>query len=66
MNQWILTIVALILAWRCNYHEPLWVQILVVLIAFLYSEMYISYYVIYHWILKNPCATSFGAGGYLV
>lgn len=66
MSNWITTIIALIMAWNCNVHEPLWVRILVLLIAFLYSEIYVSYYILYHWILKNPCANSIGSVSYLV
>jgi hypothetical protein len=66
MNHWFVTIMALILAWRCNIHEPIWMRILILIIAFLYSEMYLSYYILYHWILKNPCSGSFGTHGYHV
>lgn len=48
-------ILAGILSWQCNEKENIFIRILNLLIAIIFNEIYIIYYIIYRVILKNKC-----------
>mgnify|MGYP001283199307 CR=1 FL=1 len=48
-------IVAGILAWRCNAKEPMFLRVLITILAAMFSTIYILFYLIYRVILKHPC-----------
>lgn len=48
-------VLAGILSWRCNAKEHTVIRIINLLIAMLFSDIYILYYVIYRILLKNKC-----------
>ena len=50
------------LAWSCNKNEFIAIRILVALVALRFARYYLIYYALSHWILRYPCASSFGSG----
>ena len=48
-------IIAGILAWRCNSTEPRLLRIVYTILAVLFSNIYIFFYLVYRIILKHPC-----------
>lgn len=53
----IVSIIAVMLAWDCNQFESVGLRILVSLLAFIFAEIYILYYAIYHTIFGVTCYT---------
>ena len=51
----ITSIVAGILAWRCNAKEKLVFKCINTILAVLFSDIYVLYYLIYRVILKHRC-----------
>jgi len=49
------SIAAGMLAWNCNIREHGFIRIVNTLIAVMFNEIYILYYVIYRVLLKNKC-----------
>lgn len=48
--------IAIYLAWNCNKNsKSLFYKILIVLIAVIFSDIYILFYIVYRLILKNNC-----------
>ena len=45
-----------IVAYRCNYDENIIIKIIIVLFAFLFSEIYVPYYLIKYVILNRRCS----------
>ena len=60
-----LTALALYLSYNCNWQEPLALRIIYIALAYIFQQYYIIYYVIYHKIMRHPCAMPFGVIGYL-
>lgn len=51
----ITAVVAYMLAWRCNSKEPIIYRIINSILAALFSDIYVIYYLIYRVLLKNKC-----------
>ena len=56
-------ILALYLCYKCNVHEMFVLRILYLIIAFFFSKYYLLYYIVYHGLLRAPCALAFGKPG---
>jgi len=52
----ILSIYAGFLAWRCNKNEHVFVKTLLIILAVLFSEIYIIYYALYRVFMGNKCS----------
>lgn len=53
-----MTVIAVILAWRCNSSEPTYLRILYTTLAASFSSIYVFFYLVYRIILKHPCKSS--------
>ncbi len=53
-------------AYSCNSHEMFLLKYGIPLLAFYFAPYYISYYILYHKILKIPCAASLGSSGVMI
>ena len=53
-------------AYICNQHEMIILKYGIPLLAFYFAPYYISYYILYHKILRVPCATSIGTTGVMI
>ncbi len=58
----LLKLVALYLSWTCNRNEFLILRIVYAIVAMYFTKIYLIYYLVYHKILRRPCATSYGSG----
>jgi len=54
---------ALYLCYKCNIHERWFLRVLYLAVAFFFSKYYVFYYIIYHGLLRGPCARAFGTTG---
>jgi hypothetical protein len=61
----LLTLLALYLSYKCNLQEPLALRIFYLLLAYIFQQYYIIYYIIYHRLMRQPCAVAFGQVGML-
>ena len=52
----ILGIIAVYLSWTCNAKTNIALRIIIAIVAFLFSEIYIFYYGIYRVFMGNKCA----------
>lgn len=53
-----ISMIALCLSWNCTYEENMVVRIILALVAFLFSELYIVYYTVYRVFMGNKCYTA--------
>lgn len=53
-----ISLIALCLSWNCTYEENIVVRIILGLVAFLFSELYIVYYTVYRVFMGNKCYTT--------
>tara|TARA_Y200000002_G_C22520527_1_gene595324 strand:+ start:26 stop:268 length:243 start_codon:yes stop_codon:yes gene_type:complete len=51
----IVSLIASYLVWDCNKNKNLFIKIIFLLIAFIFSEVYILYYAIYRIFMGNKC-----------
>ena len=50
-----ISVTAGILSWKCNVRQNLFVRVLLFGVAFSFSEIYLTYYLIYRVIMGNQC-----------
>jgi hypothetical protein len=55
----VISFIAAMLAWNCNEFSGSILRILITFIAFIFAEVYILYYAIYHTIAGIACYTGF-------
>jgi hypothetical protein len=60
-----LTALAVYLSYNCNRQEPVSLRIIYLIIAYVFQQYYIIYYITYHSFMRQPCAMAFGKVGYL-
>jgi hypothetical protein len=51
----VLSLISVNLAWQCNKNSGIVMQIIISLIAFVFSEIYILYYAVYRVFMGNKC-----------
>ena len=57
--NWLLTALAAYLCYNCNRKENIGLRILYMLLAIMLSPYYILYYLLFHFVLKEPCIKGF-------
>ena len=45
-----------ILSWKCNGSQNIFIRVLLFSIAFIFSEIYLVYYLIYRVVMGNKCS----------
>jgi len=65
-RSWLFWVLALYYCWYCTKNESLLMRVIYLAIANFFSFYYLCFYVIYHYILREPCSKSFGSQGILV
>jgi len=51
----ILSVIAIYLSWDCNKNSGIFMKIILAIVAFLFSEIYILYYAVYRVFMGNNC-----------
>tara|TARA_B110000971_G_scaffold74459_1_gene76399 strand:- start:2328 stop:2591 length:264 start_codon:yes stop_codon:yes gene_type:complete len=51
----ILSVIAIYLSWDCNKNSGIFMKIILAIVAFLFSEIYILYYAVYRVFMGNSC-----------
>ena len=51
-----ISLTAGILSWKCNGRQNIFIRLLLFSVAFLFSEIYLVYYLIYRVVMGNKCS----------
>jgi hypothetical protein len=51
----IIGVIAVYLSWNCNHNETTLMRVLYAFVAYIFSVLYIVYYLIYHVAMKKQC-----------
>ena len=57
--NWIVTAFAAYLCYNCNKKENIILRCIYLILAIMLSPYYLLYYVVYHFIFKEPCIRGF-------